>query len=112
MGKKNLFAALAVAGLILVAAPAAANFHIMRIVQVYAGDATHPDAQYVVLQMCIAGQNVLGGHSVGFFDAAGAASRAFSSRQAAPRRSSASPPTCGCRRAFCRWVASSASNLG
>lgn len=73
MGKKNVFAALVAAGLVLVAAPAAANFHVMRIVQVYAGDASHPDAQYVVLQMCIAGQNQLAGHHVGFFDAAGAA---------------------------------------
>lgn len=73
MGKKNVFAALGVAGLILVAAPAAANFHNMRIVQVYAGDVTHPDAQYVVLQMCTNGQNVLGGHEVGFFDADGGA---------------------------------------
>jgi hypothetical protein len=55
------------------AAPAAANFHIMRIVQIYGGDATHPDAQYVEMQMCIAGQNELAGHTFGFFDAAGAA---------------------------------------
>ena len=73
MGNRPAVAALLAAALVLVAAPAAANFHLMRIVQVYAGDATHPDAQYVVLQMCVAGQNVLGGHSVGFFDAAGAA---------------------------------------
>ena len=73
MGNRPAVAALLAAALVLLAAPAAANFHVMRIVQVYAGDVTHPDAQYVVLQMCIAGQNVLGGHSVGFFDAAGAA---------------------------------------
>ena len=73
MGNRQLAAALVAASLVLSAAPAAANFHIMRIVQVYAGDASHPDAQYVVLQMCIANQNVLGGHGVGFFDAAGAA---------------------------------------
>ncbi len=73
MRKKIALAALGVAGLILVAAPAAANFHIMRIVQVYAGDATHPDAQYVVLQMCVDNQNLLAGHDVGFFDSTGAA---------------------------------------
>ena len=73
MGKKNVFAALGVAGLILVAAPAAADHHLMRIVQVYAGDATHPDAQYVVLQMCTGGQNVLINRDIGFFDAAGVA---------------------------------------
>jgi hypothetical protein len=70
---RRIVTALVAASLVLSAAPAAANFHVMRIVQVYAGDVTHPDAQYVVLQMCIAGQNVLGGHDVGFFDAAGAA---------------------------------------
>lgn len=73
MGKKNPFAALGVAGLILAAAPAAASFHLMRIVQVYGGDATHPDAQYVVLQMCNDGQNQLTGKTVGFFDNTGAA---------------------------------------
>ncbi len=73
MGIRRIATALVAASLLLSAAPAAANFHIMRIVQVYAGDASHPDAQYVVLQMCIAGQNVLGGHDLGFFDAAGAA---------------------------------------
>ena len=72
MDTKKLVATLSVASLILVAAPAAADHHLIRIAQVYAGDATHPDAQYVVLQMCNPGQNVLGGHDVGFFDATGA----------------------------------------
>jgi hypothetical protein len=73
MGIRRTTAALAVLSCIALAAPAAANFHVMRIVQVYGGDATHPDAQYVVLQMCIAGQNELAGHTAGYFDAAGAA---------------------------------------
>ena len=55
------------------AAPAAASFHFMRIVQVYGGDIDHPDAQYVVLQMCTGGQNFVGGHSIRFFDETGAA---------------------------------------
>lgn len=55
----------------LFASPAAANFHLMRIVQVYGGDLRHPDAQYAVLQMCTGGQNFLQGHSVGFFAADG-----------------------------------------
>lgn len=71
MGKKHLVAALGAAGLILAAAPAAASFHLMRIVQVYGGAASHPDAQYVVLQMCSGGQNLVGGRSVAFYDAAG-----------------------------------------
>ncbi|MBP9145408.1 MAG: hypothetical protein KBF21_12425 [Thermoanaerobaculia bacterium] len=73
MGHRQLAAALVAASLVVSAAPAAATFHNMRIVQVYAGDVTHPEAQYVVLQMCTAGQNLLGGHGVGFFDSDGAA---------------------------------------
>jgi hypothetical protein len=56
---------------LLFAVPATADHHIMRIVQVYGGDLSHPDAQYAVLQMCIGGQNVLQNHTVHFFDAAG-----------------------------------------
>lgn len=58
---------------VALAAPAAASFHLMRIVQVYGGDIDHPDAQYVVLQMCTGGQNFVAGHSIRFFDASGAA---------------------------------------
>ena len=54
------------------AGPAAASFHLMRIVQVYGGDVAHPDAQYVVLQMCTGNQNLVNGHSIYFFDNAGA----------------------------------------
>jgi hypothetical protein len=71
MGIRRTAAALAVLSCIALAAPAAANFHIMRIVQVYGGDVTHPDAQYVVLQMCIGGQNELAGHNFRFHNAAG-----------------------------------------
>jgi hypothetical protein len=56
----------------LLASPAAANFHLMRIVQVYGGDVSHPDAQYVVLQMCTGGQNFVNNHPIEFFDASGA----------------------------------------
>ena len=55
----------------LAAAPAPAAFHLMRIVQVHGGDEDHPDAQYVVLQMCFANQNFVAGHAVGFFAADG-----------------------------------------
>ena len=56
---------------VLAAAPVAASFHLMRIVQAYGGDEDTPDAQYVVLQMCVAGQNFVGGHVVGVFAADG-----------------------------------------
>lgn len=51
--------------------PAAANFHFMLIVEMFAGSAAAPDAQYVVLQMYSSGQTVLGGHPMRFYDAAG-----------------------------------------
>ena len=69
MRKSLLVPALAALAL---ATPALADHHLMRIVQVYGGDVSNPDAQYAVLQMCFGGQNVLGGHTVHFFDATGA----------------------------------------
>lgn len=44
-----------------------ATFHLIRISQVYAGDASHPDAQFVELQMCAAGQTFVAGHVVRFY---------------------------------------------
>ncbi len=73
MGHRQLAAAMIAASLALAAAPAAASFHNMRIVQVYAGDVTHPDAQYVVLQMCTDFQNEVDNRAVGFFAADGGA---------------------------------------
>jgi len=64
-------ASTAVAALLLVvlaAAPAAATFHFMCVVEVYGGDDLAPDAQYVVLQMYSAGQTLVAGHSVAFYD--------------------------------------------
>jgi hypothetical protein len=71
MVNTKIAAALVAASLVYPAAPAAATFHFMRIVQVYGGAASHPDAQYVVLQMCAGGQNEVGGHTVAFYDATG-----------------------------------------
>lgn len=50
------------------AAPAHAAFHLMKIAEVFAGTPAAPNAQYVVLQMYAAGQNIVGGHSVQVFD--------------------------------------------
>jgi hypothetical protein len=62
-------AAVAVTG----AAPpsAGAVFHLMKIRGVYPGSASAPGAEYVELQMYAPGQNLVGGHSVTFYDAAG-----------------------------------------
>lgn len=71
--RRRLLPALAVAlaALALAAAPAEATFHLMKIREVYPGSAAGPDAEYVELQMYASGQNLVGGHSIDFLDAAG-----------------------------------------
>ena len=53
-------------------APARANFHLMKVVEVFAGAPAAPDAQYVVIQMYVADQGALGGHKLFVYDATGA----------------------------------------
>lgn len=64
--------------MLLVASPALASFHLMKVVEVFPGAPASPSAQYVVLQMYFAGQNFVGGHSVVVYDAAGTAIGTFS----------------------------------
>lgn len=72
MRRSVLAPSVAVAALLAVAAaPARADHHFMRIVQVYGGDVSHPDAQYVELKMCTGFQNAVAGHDVGFYAADG-----------------------------------------
>ncbi|MFN7950780.1 MAG: hypothetical protein U0610_03560 [bacterium] len=62
-----------VVGTVLACATSAhATFHLMRITQVYAGDVTHPDAQFVELRMCTANQNLVDQHPVTFYSKTGA----------------------------------------
>lgn len=56
----------------LAAQPAFATFHEMMVREVYPGSAVQPGSQYVELQMWSPGQNLVEGHSLGFYDAAGA----------------------------------------
>jgi hypothetical protein len=51
--------------------PAAANFHLMSIREVYVGPAADANAQYVELQAYAAGQNEVAGHSLSFFGPTG-----------------------------------------
>jgi len=67
-----LVAALAI-GLALTPTPAAADFHLVSIREVFPGDSAAPDAEYVELQAYTAGQNFVAGHSVTFHNAAGTA---------------------------------------
>lgn len=54
-----------------VTAKASAAFHVMKVVEVFAGSPAAPDAHYVQLQMYAAGQNIVGGHFIKVYDAAG-----------------------------------------
>ncbi|GAB3385615.1 FG-GAP-like repeat-containing protein [Lysobacter fragariae] len=55
----------------LFTAPAHATFHLMKVVEVFAGTPAAPAAQYVVLQMYAGGQNFVGGHPVTVYNGAG-----------------------------------------
>ncbi len=58
----------------LLAAPADAAFHLMKVREVFGGgSAAGATAQYVQLQMYFPGQSVVGGHSVILYDATGTA---------------------------------------
>jgi hypothetical protein len=50
---------------------AAASFHLMKIREVFAGTGAAPSAQYVELQMYEAGQTLVDGHEVRFYDKTG-----------------------------------------
>jgi len=52
--------------------PATGTFHLMKIVEVFGGTAASPNAKYVVLQMYASGQNLVQGHMLIVYDAAGA----------------------------------------
>src|SRR5688572_20847906 len=49
-----------------------AAFHLMKVVEVFAGTQAAPNAQYVMLQMYSAGQNIVNNHDVTISDASGA----------------------------------------
>lgn len=69
--RRGVLAALAI-GLLLAPAPAAADFHLVSIREIFPGDSSAPDAEYVELQAYGAGQNFIAGHAITFHDAAGA----------------------------------------
>jgi hypothetical protein len=71
-GRSPIAVAAASVALALTPAPASATFHLMSIREVYPGSAAAPEAEYVELQMYAAGQNLVHGHSLAFYDAAGA----------------------------------------
>ena len=57
--------------------PALASFHEIKIKEVFAGSAAHPNAQYILLQAYSSGQNDVTGHPVRVYDAAGTETGTF-----------------------------------
>jgi hypothetical protein len=55
---------------VFVTTQASAAYHIMKVVEVYAGSAAAPNASYVQLQMYAAGQNVVMNHAITVYDPA------------------------------------------
>jgi len=64
----SLFAAAVV---MLVSAKASASFHLMKVVEVFAGSTAHPTASYVQLQMYAPGQSFISGHFLHVYAANG-----------------------------------------
>ncbi|MUV13684.1 FG-GAP-like repeat-containing protein [Noviluteimonas gilva] len=77
-GNRHWFKGALAAGFLLLAlGPAQATFHLMNIVEIFPGTRAAPQAQYVVLQMNAAGQNLVDGHDFQFFNAAGQLTGSF-----------------------------------
>ena len=64
-------------GLLALSLPAMATFHFMKVVEIFPGAAASPSAQYVVIQMYASGQNLVGGHALTVYNAAGSAVGTF-----------------------------------
>jgi hypothetical protein len=66
-----LVVSLAATGLVASSMPAAADFHLMKIDEVYAGAGSEPNADFVELEMQASGQGNVSGHALSLFDASG-----------------------------------------
>ena len=71
---RPLLALVAVLALVM---PAQAAFHLMKVVEVFAGTPAAPNAKYVVLQMYAANQGAVSGHKITLFNAAGTLTDTF-----------------------------------
>jgi hypothetical protein len=67
-----LVGSLAAAGLVTAAPRAAANFHLMKVEEVFAGTTSEPNADFVELEMQAPGQGQVGGHPLHLFDVSSA----------------------------------------
>jgi hypothetical protein len=89
MMRKSVGGLLAALAVLLLPVPASATFHLMKIVEVFAGTDAEPTAQYVMLQMYFAGQNFVAGHTVVVFAADGTRLGTFTFAMAVPNGANA-----------------------
>ena len=75
--RAKYLASVCAVGLLLVSAPALSTFHLMKVVEVFPGTAASPNAQYVVIQMYASGQELVGGHAITVYNAAGTLTGTF-----------------------------------
>ena len=90
-----------VAATALIPSSALATFHEVSIREVFPGDSTSPEAQYVELQSYSPGQNLVDGHMVWFYNAEWGESRKQSLRGETgerPRQHDVPDGDPGCRR--------------
>ena len=80
MKAKTAIRSLLLASLFLLV-PAHADFHFMKIVELFSGTAAAPNAQYIVLQMYVSGQQFVAGHEVEIYDANGTQAASFAFNQ-------------------------------
>ena len=80
MQAKTIIRSLVLAALFLMV-PAHADFHFMKIVEIFPGTAAAPNAQYVVLQMYASGQQFVANHELTVYDADGAEVGSFAFQQ-------------------------------
>ncbi len=79
----SVVSALLMLGVSLASRPAAATFHLMKIVEIFPGTDSQPAAQYIMLQMYSAMEmeNHVAGHFIEVFDASGASVGTFTFSQ-------------------------------
>ncbi len=70
--RAGLVGVIVVASLVATPRDAGALFHLISITEVFTGSGEHSGAQYVELQMFMAGQSIIDGHSIIVYDATGA----------------------------------------
>lgn len=77
MARRTRGAVLGIVGILAIPSVSSASFHLMKITEIFAGKSGDLNAQYVMLQMYSGGQNLVMGHTVTVYDAAGVVAGTF-----------------------------------